>query len=338
LTKAHAALSVESGNTRLVIWNEEKVEMTNPDLTATPSVERDMKRSPNSPRTLFSSMMTAVAYACAVIALIPLVAVLSYVLINGFARLGPALFVQLPPAPGLTGGGFGNAFLGTLTTVGISAALSIPFGVMAAIYLSEYARGTKLADVIDFFTNVLSGVPSIVVGAFAYSLVVLTTGRFSAVAGGVALAVLMLPTIVRTSAEALEAVSNDYRQAAVGLGATRIQTTLKIVLPAAIPSILTGVMLAIARAAGETAPVLFTASFSRYWNSGLSLNPLNVNPATYFTNGIWEPTATMSRLVFDFATAPYKNQQELAWAGSLVLVALVLVTSILSRWITSRRK
>jgi phosphate transport system permease protein len=188
--------------------------------------------------------MTVVAYICAAIALIPLVAVLSYVLINGFARLGPALFVQLPPAPGLTGGGFGNAFVGTLTTVGISAALSIPFGVMAAIYLSEFARGTKLADAIDFFTNVLSGVPSIVVGAFAYSLVVLATGRFSAVAGGIALSVLMLPTIVRTSAEALEAVPNDFRQAAVGLGATRLQTTLKIVLPAAVPAILTGVMLA----------------------------------------------------------------------------------------------
>ncbi|MBW4690583.1 MAG: phosphate ABC transporter permease PstA [Lyngbya sp. HA4199-MV5] len=312
--------------------------MTNQDSAATPFVERRMTRSPSSPRTLFSSMMTVVAYACAAIALIPLVAVLSYVLINGFARLGPALFVDLPPAPGLTGGGFGNAFVGTLTTVGISAALSIPFGVMAAIYLSEFAKGTRLADIIDFFTNVLSGVPSIVVGAFAYSLVVLTTGRFSAVAGGIALSVLMLPTIVRTAAEALEAVPNDYRQAAVGLGATRIQTTLKIVLPAAIPAILTGVMLAIARAAGETAPVLFTASFSRYWNSGLSLNPPNINPITYFTYGIWEPTATMSRLVFDFATAPYKNQQELAWAGSLVLVALVLVTSILSRWLTRRRK
>lgn len=311
--------------------------MTSPDV-ASPLADRSMKRSPTSPRTLFSSVMTVIAYACAVIALIPLLAVLSYVLINGFARLSPALFVQLPPAPGLQGGGFGNAFMGTLATVGIAAAFSIPFGVLAAIYLSEFAQGTKLADVIDFFTNVLSGVPSIVVGAFAYSLIVLATGRFSAVAGGIALAVLMLPTIVRTAAEALEAVPRDYRQAAIGLGATRIQTTLLIVLPAAIPAILTGVMLAIARAAGETAPVLFTASFSRYWNSGLSLNPPRVNPATYLTNGIWEPTATMSRLVFDFATAPYKNQQELAWAGSLVLVALVLITSILSRWATRRRK
>ncbi len=311
--------------------------MTSPEFAASPLAERSMKRSPTSPRTLFSSVMTVIAFLCAALALIPLVAVLSYVLINGVSRLSPDLFIQLPPAPGLKGGGFGNAFVGTLATVGIASAFSIPFGVLGAIYLSEFARGTKLADGIDFFTNVLSGVPSIVVGAFAYSLIVLATGRFSAVAGGIALSVLMLPTIVRTAAEALEAVPRDFRQAAIGLGATRIQTTLLIVLPAAVPAIITGVMLAIARAAGETAPVLFTASFSRYWNSGLSLNPPNVNPVTYLTNGVWQPTATMSRLVFDFATAPYKNQQELAWAGSLILVALVLVTSILSRWIIKRR-
>lgn len=312
--------------------------MTSSESSAPPLAARNMKRKPASPRTLFSSIMTIVAFVCAALALIPLIAVLSYVLIKGGARLSPMLFTQLPPAPGLKGGGFGNAFVGTLATVGIASLFSIPFGVIGAIYLSEFARGTKIADVIDFFTNVLSGVPSIVVGAFAYSAIVLATGRFSAIAGGVALAVLMLPTIVRTAAEALEAVPNDYRQAAIGLGATRLQTTLSVVLPAAVPAIITGVMLGIARAAGETAPVLFTASFSRYWNSGMSLNPPNINPVQYVTQGVWEPTATMSRLVFDFATAPYANQQELAWAGSLVLVALVLVTSILSRWLTSRRK
>ncbi len=171
--------------------------------------------------------------------------------------------------------------------------------MLAAIYLAEFARDTKLAYWVNFFTNVLSGVPSIVIGTFAYALVVLSTGTFSAVAAGVALAVLMLPTIVRTAAEALEAVPRDYRQAAIGLGATRIQTTLQVVLPAAIPPIITGVMLAIARAAGETAPVLFTALFNQFWNRSL-----------------WEPTATMSMLVYNFATVPYKNQQDLAWAGS----------------------
>ena len=264
--------------------------------------------------------MTVVTFVCAALALIPLVAVLSYVLINGASSLRLDVFTQLPPAPGLTGGGFGNALVGTLLTVGIASVLSIPFGVMAAIFLAEFYRNTKLAETINFLTNVLSGVPSIVIGAFAYALVVLSTGTFSAVAGGFALAVLMLPTIVRTATEALESVPGDFRQAAIGLGATRFQTTLKIVLPAALPAIITGVILAIARAAGETAPILFTASTSRYW-----------------VRSLWEPTATMSRLVFDFATAPYKRQQELAWAGSLVLVTLVLATSILSRWVVRKR-
>ncbi len=281
---------------------------------------RNLKRSPSSPRTLFSSVMTAVAFACAGLALIPLAAVSIYVLINGASRLTPSVFTELPPAPGLAGGGFGNAFVGTLLTVGIAALMAIPFGIIGAIYLSEFGRDTKLAEWVNFFTNVLSGVPSIVIGAFAYALIVLTTGTFSAVAGGFALAVLMLPTIVRTATEALESVPNDFRQAAIGLGSTRLQTTLQIVLPAAIPAITTGIMLALARAAGETAPVLFTASFNRFWNTTL-----------------WQPTATMSRLVFDFATSPFKAQQELAWAGSLVLVLLVLITSILSRMVTKRR-
>ncbi|GAP98956.1 phosphate ABC transporter permease PstA [Leptolyngbya sp. NIES-2104] len=291
--------------------------MTSPEFV---SAGRDLKRKPSSPRTLFSSVMTIAAFVCAALALIPLAAVTFYVLINGASRLSPSVFTQLPPAPGLPGGGFGNAFVGTLLTVGIAALMAIPFGIVAAIYLSEFGRDTKLAEAVNFLTNVLSGVPSIVIGAFAYSVVVLSTGTFSAVAGGFALAVLMLPTIVRTAAEALEAVPNEFRQAATGLGSTRIQTTLQIVLPAAIPAITTGIMLALARAAGETAPVLFTASFNRFWATSL-----------------WEPIATMSRLVFDFATSPFPAQQELAWAGSLVLVLLVLITSVLSRMVIKRR-
>jgi phosphate transport system permease protein len=283
---------------------------------------RSLKRSPTSPRTLFSSIMTGVAVLCAVLALIPLIAVLGYVIVNGLSRLNLEALTQLPPAPGLRGGGFGNALIGTIVTVGVSSAIAIPFGVVAAIYLSEFGRDTKVAQWVNFFTNVLSGVPSIVIGAFAYAVIVLATGGFSAFAGGFALAILMLPTIVRTATEALEAVPNEFRQAAIGLGATRIQTTMNVVLPAAVPAILTGVMLSIARAAGETAPVLFTAgAVGRYWNQG-----------------IWQPTPTMSRLVFNFATEPYKAQQELAWAGALVLVLLVLVTNILSRFIVTRKR
>ncbi|MBD2036689.1 phosphate ABC transporter permease PstA [Phormidium sp. FACHB-592] len=288
---------------------------------AAPLAERSMKRSSMSPRTLFSSVMTGVSIVFTLMALIPLFAILIYVFIQGASRLSLDLFTQLPPPPLVKGGGFGNAIVGTLLMVGIASALSIPFGVAAAIFLSEFARDTKLANAVDFFTNVLSGVPSIVIGVFAYAIVVLKTGTFSAFAGGVALSVLMLPTIVRTAAEALEAVPRDYRQASVGLGATQFQTVVRIVLPAAIPAIVTGVMLAIARAAGETAPLIFTALFNQYW-----------------ARGVWEPTASLAVLVFNFAIVPYKNQQELAWAGSLVLVAMVLLTSILARWVTKKRK
>jgi phosphate transport system permease protein len=307
----------------------------NPALPSYPGL--NLKKKPTSPRTLFSSVMSAIAILCAFLALVPLLAVLSYVLIQGISALHPELFFQLPPPPLVKGGGFGNAFVGTIITVVIASALSIPFGIMAAIYLAEFARDTKIAYWVNFFTNVLSGVPSIIVGVFAYALIVLQTRTYSALAAGFALGVLMLPTIVRTTTGALEAVPRDFRQAAVGLGATRIQTTLWVVLPAAIPAILTGIMLAIARAAGETAPVLFTALFNQFWNRGASLNPLYVNPVTFLQQGIWEPTATMSMLVYNFATVPYKNQQELAWAASLVLVALVLITSILARTFTRRR-
>jgi phosphate transport system permease protein len=191
--------------------------------------------------------------------------------------------------------------------------------VLGAIFLSEFGRDSHLAQWIDFFNNVLSGVPSIVIGVFVYGAIVLSTGTYSAVAGGIALAILMLPIILRTAVESLEAVPQEIRQAAMGLGASEFQTVTRIILPAALPAIVTGVLLAIARAAGETAPLLFTALFSQYW-----------------IRGIWEPTPTLSVLVFNYATSPYRNQQELAWVTAFVLVALVLLTSILSRWMIRR--
>lgn len=291
-----------------------------PASSADPNLIRQLKRQPTAPRTLFNSGMTVLIFICAILALVPLAAVLYYVIVQGASRFNLDLFTQLPPPPLVQGGGFGNALLGTLVTVGIGSAIAIPCGILAAIFLAEFSRGTRLATWIGFLTNVLSGVPSIVVGVFAYALVVLTTGGFSAVAGGIALAVLMLPIIVRTSVESLELVPAEARQAAVGLGATRFQTVSRVVLPAALPAILTGVILAVARASGETAPLIFTALFNQFW-----------------TQDIWKPTATLSVLVFNFATTPYKNQQELAWAGSLVLVLMVLIASILSRLVVRRK-
>lgn len=283
-----------------------------------------LTRAPSSPRTMFNTIMTVIAFICAIMAVIPLLAVLGYVIFQGFSSLNISIFTELPPPPLRKGGGFGNAILGTILMVGIAAAISIPIGVMAAIYLTEFSSG-KTARVIRFATNVLSGVPSIIAGVFAYGILVLTfnklgLGSYSALAGGAALSILMLPIILRTTDEALQLVSQDLRQAAVGIGATKFQTVSQVVLPAALPAIVTGSTLAIARASGETAPLLFTALFSPFWPDGL-----------------FKPTASLAVLVYNYAISPFKNWQSLAWAASLILVLLVLLTSIITRWATRQK-
>jgi len=278
-----------------------------------------LTRSYGSTSYIFSLAMTIIAGACIVITLLPLFAVLIYVTIQGLPRLNLDLFTKLPPVVGIPEGGAGNAIVGTIIIVALSTLIAVPFGVLAAIYLSEFSKG-KLTNWIRFAVDVLSGVPSIIAGIFAYGLIVLTTNKFSAVAGGVALAVLMLPTIVRTTLEALKIVPQDIRWASVGVGASNYQTVLQVVLPAALPAILTGVTLAVARAAGETAPLLFTALNSQFWPRDL-----------------WEETASLSVLVYKFATSPDNAQKEVAWAASLILVLLVLLTSILARWATRKQ-
>ena len=280
-----------------------------------------LRKNSSRPRDIFNIIMTGLSALCVVITLIPLVLVLAFVTIQGAGRLTPALFTELPPPPGLDGGGIANAIIGTLIVVALATLISVPFGVMAAVYLSEFSKDGQVARWVRFFTNVLSGVPSIISGVFVYALLVRTglTG-YSAVAGGVALAVLMLPTIIRTTDEALNIIPQEIRWASIGVGSSRYQTVLQIVLPAAIPSILTGVTLAIARAAGETAPLIFTALFSSFW-----------------PNGVLQPIATLSVLVYNFAIVPFEPQQELAWAGSLILVLLVLLTSIIARLVTRRK-
>ncbi|NDJ20415.1 phosphate ABC transporter permease PstA [Nostoc sp. B(2019)] len=286
--------------------------------------ERSLTRSAMSPRTLFNTVMTVVAFTCGALALIPLLAVLSYVIIQGFSTLSPSVFVELPPKALQQGGGFGNAILGTLLMVGIGALISIPLGVLGAIYITEFSSG-QVARWIRFAANVLSGVPSIIAGVFAYGIVVLTLvrlnlGSYSALGGGFALAILMLPIILRTTDEALQLVSDDLRQASVGLGATNFQTVSQVVLPAALPAIVTGSTLAIARASGETAPLLFTALFSNFWPDSL-----------------FRPTASLAVLVYRYAISPFKNWQSLAWAASLILVLMVLITSIIARWATRKK-
>lgn len=279
-----------------------------------------IKRS--SSRNLFNMTMTGLAGLCILLAIVPLLLVLFYVFANGASRLNLDLLTQLPPPPGSPGGGISNAITGTLIVVAIATAISVPIGVLCAIWLSEFGSDdTAIDNYVRFGVNILAGVPSIIAGVFIYGLMV-RPGRpgYSALAGGVALAVLMLPTIVRTADEALKIVPQEIRWAALAVGASKYQTVLKVVLPAAIPAILTGVTLAIARAAGETAPLIFTALFS-----------------PFRFNGITEPVATLAVLVYNFAILPFKAQQELAWAASLILVLLVLLTSIIARFATRQK-
>jgi phosphate transport system permease protein len=273
----------------------------------------------NPRRKQFAQFMTGLTVVCTVLALLPLASIILTLLIKGANRLEPSVFVELPPPPLVEGGGFRNAIIGTLITVLIGALLSVPFGILASVYLSEFARGTRFANAIRFCTNVLSGVPSIIAGLFAYALVVLATGTFSAVAGGVALSVLMLPIIIRTTEEGLKSIPRDMRQASLGIGATQFQTVAQIVLPAALPAIATGVTLAVARAAGETAPLLFTALFSQFG-----------------VDGVWQPIATLSVMLYTYSISPYQNQQELAWVAALTIVAFILIVSITTRLIGKR--
>jgi phosphate transport system permease protein len=277
-----------------------------------------MERSYSNPRIIIDTLLTVLAFILVGVAILPLVLVIVYVILQGASRFNLELLTGSIPIPFQEGGGVAPAIYGTVIVVAIASAISIPFGILAAIYLSEFSSG-RIAKWIRFATNILSGVPSIIVGLFAYGVIVLTTETFSAVAGGFALAILMLPIVVRATDEALQLVPQEVRWASVGVGASNFQTVLKVVLPAATGAAITGVMLAIARAAGETAPLIFTALFSQFWPTGL-----------------WQPTPTLSVLIYNFAAVPYNNLRELAWASSFLLVLLILIVSIVARLIARR--
>jgi phosphate transport system permease protein len=265
-------------------------------------------------RALRSSLLTIGVWVAAILASVPLFSVLYMLIVRGGARLNLDLFSELPPAGFELGGGIGNAIVGTLVMVGIATLISVPVGILAGVYLADLGPDTKVANAARFLAKTLTGLPSILAGVFIYAAVVLTMGSYSAIAGGIALAVTMLPTVVLTAEEAMKMVPQKMKDAAYGMGCTRTQVIWKIVLPTGLPGILTGVMLAVAGAAGNSAPLLFTALFSNYWLHSLR-----------------EPTASLSILIYNFSGMPFENQIELAWAASLVLVLIVLVFSILSR-------
>jgi len=289
-----------------------EIDLRSPAPEATlPSLDRQLFER----RAMKSGFLTALTWAAAILGSIPLFSVIFMLVAQGGARLDFEALTALPPAGFETGGGFGNAIVGTLVMVGIAAVISIPLGVLAAIYLAVLGPYSTLAGVSRFVAKALTGFPSILAGVLVYAVLVVAFG-YSALAGGISLAVLMLPTVVLAAEEAMKQVPQKMTDAAFGMGCTRTQVIWKVVLPTGLPGILTGVMLAVAGAAGESAPLLFTALFSNYYISELM-----------------EPTASLSILIYNFSAMPFDNQIELAWAASLVLVLIVLVFNILARLI-----
>jgi phosphate transport system permease protein len=264
-------------------------------------------------RALKSGFLTGLTWGIAVLGSIPLFSVIFMLVTQGGTRLDLEALTGLPPAGFEMGGGFGNAIIGTLVMVAIATVISVPLGILAAIYLAVLGPNSQLANVSRFVAKTLTGFPSILAGVFTYAVLVIASG-YSALAGGVALAVLMLPTVVLAAEEAMKQVPQKMTDAAFGMGCTRSQVIWKVVLPTGLSGILTGVMLAVAGAAGESAPLLFTALFSNYYISELV-----------------EPTASLSILIYNFSAMPFDNQIKLAWAASLVLVLIVLVFNILAR-------
>jgi phosphate transport system permease protein len=266
--------------------------------------------------TAQSALMQLLCVAATVCILSILALVMVYVLIKGLTHLSGDIFTKLPIPPGMEGapGGLKNALVGTGILIALAAAMGIPIGVLAGTYLSEYSARSWLAAPARFIADVLTGVPSIVVGILGYELLVVPMGRFNGYAGSFALAFIMIPIIARTTEEMLRLVPNSYRDASIALGATKAGTIVRVVLPAAGGSILTGIMLAIARVAGETAPLLFTALGSRL----LTLDPS-------------QPFPSLTVQVFVYATGPYEEEQNLAWAGILMLITLVFIFNVALR-------
>src|SRR6202162_2121387 len=257
-------------------------------------------------RRVLDHVMTGVAVLTVLIVLLPLFAIFAYLVFKGIGSVNLSFSTQIPKPPGELGGGMANAIAGSVVILAIASLLGVPLGIGAGIYLSEYGRN-RYGDIVRFVSDVLNGVPSIVIGIVAYGLVVMRQKHFSALAGGVALAIMMIPTIARTTEQMLLLVPQAIREAAYGLGVSRWRTTLSITLRTATSGVITGVMLAFARVAGETAPLLFTAFGNQYWN--------------WKTD---QPTAALSLQIFTYAISPFDEWTRQAWAGALVLIVLIV--------------
>lgn len=279
-------------------------------------------------RAFFNNGMTVLALGLTLIASFPLISLFIEVLRRGGSTLSWEVFTNLPAPPGVTDvpNGFANAILGTFRIVVMASLMSIPLGVISGIFLAEYGKqNLKLANLVRFVAKVLTSVPSIIVGTFAYTVIVFQTKNYSAFASAVALGILMLPVVALTSEEALKLVPQPIRLASAALGGTKFQGTFRVVLPSAISGIVTGVLLAISRAAGETAPILLTSMFTDSWPEPL--------PQGIFTG----PTPTLSVLIYSYATSPVLEQNQTAWVAALVLLLLVLILNISSRFLVRKK-
>ncbi len=270
-------------------------------------------------RTVVNAIMLGLLGAAAVVAVLPLLFILFYLFKVGFSSINLNFFTHGPAPVGDAGGGMGNAIVGTLVLVGMACVIGLPVGIGAGIYLAEF-RGGPLATAVRFLSDVLNGMPSIVIGIFAWALLVRPVHHFSALAGGVALGVMMIPLLTRTTEELIRTVPNALREAALALGYPRWRTSLTIVLRTALPGIATGALVAVARIAGETAPLLFTALGNQFW----SFSPT-------------QPIAAMPLQIFNYAISPYDEWHAQAWAGALVLLLLIFVLSVAARYATRTR-
>jgi phosphate transport system permease protein len=270
-------------------------------------------------RRLLSRLMTGLTVLAALIALLPLFAIFADLLVRGASSINLAFFIENPPAPGASGGGVANAIVGTLIIVGVGSAIGLPIGIGGGVYLAEYGGG-RLGFVTRFLADVLNGTPSVIVGIFVWTWVVRPMGHFSALSGSIALAVLMIPMVTRTTEEMVRLVPHSLREAALALGYPRWRTTLQVMVRAAWPGIVTGGLVGVARIAGETAPLLFTA-----------LGNLN------FKTNVMEPMQTLSLQIYVYATGPFQDWHRLAWGAALVLMGIVLVFGIGARFATRTR-
>ena len=270
-------------------------------------------------RYLWNHVVTALAILSTILVIAPLVAILVYLIYKGTSSLNLAFFTKIPAPVGEPGGGMANAIVGSGIVLALASVLGIPVGIAAGVYLGEFGRGKLLAGAVRFTADVLNGVPSIVMGIAAYALIVVEQKHFSAFSGGVALAIMMVPTITRTTEEMLATVPHAIREAAYGLGVPKWRTVLSVTLKTASPGIITGCMLAFARVAGETAPLLFTAFGNQFWNFKLS-----------------EPIAALPLQIYIYALSPYDEWHRLAWAGSLVLIVLIMASVTLVRIYANR--